>query len=151
MVVIAIIGILSSVVLASLNSARVKGAVASAKANMANTRAQAEIFYDANGNKYYNGSALTDVCSSTASVGTPAVRGIYDGVLAAARSNTATASVVFNAAGPATTAQGICNSAAGAWAAEVLLKDGNFYCVDANGSAKISTTTMLSPAGDTAC
>ncbi len=46
LVVIAIIGILSSVVLASLNSARAKGANAAIKANLANIRAQAELYYD---------------------------------------------------------------------------------------------------------
>jgi prepilin-type N-terminal cleavage/methylation domain-containing protein len=46
LVVIAIIGILSSIVLASLNSARGKGANAAVKSNLANVRAQAEIFYD---------------------------------------------------------------------------------------------------------
>ena len=51
LVVVAIIGILASVVLASLNSARSKGADAAVKADMANIRAQAEIFYDT-GNTY---------------------------------------------------------------------------------------------------
>lgn len=46
LVVVAIIGILASVVLASLNSARSKGADAAVKADMANIRAQAEIYYD---------------------------------------------------------------------------------------------------------
>lgn len=46
LVVIAIIGILASVVLASLNTARAKGADAAMKANINNARAQAEIFYD---------------------------------------------------------------------------------------------------------
>lgn len=46
LVVVAIIGILASVVLASLNSARAKGANAAVKANLANIRAQAEITYD---------------------------------------------------------------------------------------------------------
>jgi len=46
LVVIAIIGILSSVVLASLNTARSKGADAAIKSNLANSRAQAELFYD---------------------------------------------------------------------------------------------------------
>ncbi len=46
LVVIAIIGILSSVVLASLNTARTKAADAAIKANLNNTRAQAEIVYD---------------------------------------------------------------------------------------------------------
>ncbi len=58
LVVIAIIGILSSVVLASLNTARSKGADAAVKANLNNIRAQAEIYYDTNGN-------YTAVCSDT--------------------------------------------------------------------------------------
>jgi prepilin-type N-terminal cleavage/methylation domain-containing protein len=46
LVVVAIIGILASVVLASLNSARTKGEDAAIKANLSNIRAQAELFYD---------------------------------------------------------------------------------------------------------
>lgn len=49
LVVIAIIGILASVVLASLNSARDKGEDAAIKSNLNNIRAQAELFYDDNG------------------------------------------------------------------------------------------------------
>ena len=52
LVVIAIIGILSSVVLASLNSARNKGADAAVKSNLSNIRAQAELYYDSNSNRY---------------------------------------------------------------------------------------------------
>ena len=46
LVVIAIIGILASVVLASLNTARSKGNDAAVKANLANMRAEAAIYYD---------------------------------------------------------------------------------------------------------
>lgn len=49
LVVIAIIGILSSVVLASLNTARGKGENAAVQANLSNTRAQAELQYDTDG------------------------------------------------------------------------------------------------------
>lgn len=56
LVVVAIIGILASVVLASLNTARAKGADAAVKANLANMRAQAELFYD-------TGSTYTSVCA----------------------------------------------------------------------------------------
>ena len=49
LVVIAIIGILASVVLASLNSARDKGTDAARKSNLNNIRAQAEIVYDDDG------------------------------------------------------------------------------------------------------
>lgn len=59
LVVIAIIGILASVVLASLNTARDKGRDAAIKSNLNNTRAQAEIVYDNS-----NGSYAT-VCDDT--------------------------------------------------------------------------------------
>lgn len=49
LVVIAIIGILASVVLASLNSARDKGTDAANKSNLNNIRAQAELVYDDDG------------------------------------------------------------------------------------------------------
>ena len=52
LVVIAIIGILASVVLASLNTARAKGADAAIKANINNARAQAELHYDNNSGSY---------------------------------------------------------------------------------------------------
>ena len=50
LVVVAIIGILASVVLASLNSARSKGNVAAVKANLFNMISQAELSYDTPGN-----------------------------------------------------------------------------------------------------
>ena len=50
LVVVAIIGILASVVLASLNTARTKGKDASAKASMAAMKAEAELNVDAAGN-----------------------------------------------------------------------------------------------------
>lgn len=49
LVVIAIIGILASVVLASLNSARDKGEDAAVKSNLNNVRAQAALYYDDEG------------------------------------------------------------------------------------------------------
>jgi len=52
LVVIAIIGILSAVVLASLNTARNKGADAAIKSNIDNARAAAELYYDNNSNSY---------------------------------------------------------------------------------------------------
>lgn len=57
LVVIAIIGILASVVLASLNSARSKGEDAAIKSNLNNIRAQAELVYD-NANGSYDAVCL---------------------------------------------------------------------------------------------
>lgn len=50
LVVIAIIGVLASVVLASLNSARNKGQIAAIKSNLKNIIPQAELAYDTPGN-----------------------------------------------------------------------------------------------------
>lgn len=60
LVVIAIIGILSAVVLASLNTARSKGADAAIKSNIDNARAQAELYYDSHSNSYGGACAATD-------------------------------------------------------------------------------------------
>lgn len=134
LVVIAIIGILSSVVLASLNTARGKGADAAAKSNLNNIRAQAEIFYDTNGNTY------TGVCAS--GTGT-----IYAGVNAAA----ATEGYTWNGTNAINYA---CNTNGTAWAAWVKLAKGpnptQLYCVDSTGTSKIQTTDP-SAATLTAC
>ncbi len=145
LVVIAIIGILSSVVLASLNTARNKGADAAVKSNLAGARAQAELFYDANSNKYDNGSAATDVCNTSASVG--GVKGIYAAVSAAATAAGATVGTDVDAGSGAAG----CNSSATAWAAQAPLKTGGYYCVDSTGTTAASTTDMISSASDTAC
>lgn len=52
LVVIAIIGILASVVLASLNNARSKGADAAIKSTINNLRAEAELHYDNSASSY---------------------------------------------------------------------------------------------------
>lgn len=52
LVVIAIIGILSAVVLASLNTARTKGNDASVKANLETVRTDSSVYFDANSNRY---------------------------------------------------------------------------------------------------
>lgn len=57
LVVVAIIGILASLVIASVNQARTRGVDAAIKGTMSSLRAQAEIFYDDNGN-------YTGVCQS---------------------------------------------------------------------------------------
>ncbi len=148
LVVIAIIGILSSVVLASLNTARGKGADAAIKSNLANARAQAELFYDTNTNSYDQGTAAQDVCNVLGSVA--GVKGIYSSVLAAAGGTGLTAVNTTDAtAGTLTTAT--CHSSATAWAAEAPLKAtaSSMYCVDSTGVAKVTTAPL--GGGDVSC
>lgn len=115
LVVIAIIGILSAVVLASLNTARNRGADAAVKSNLANARAEAELFYDGNSGSY------AGVCSSTTT------GAIGDNVAAA------------GAAGGGTP---VCNDGASAWAASAALKTGGHWCVDSTGASKAATSTL---------
>ncbi len=122
LVVIAIIGILSSVVLASLNTARNRGADAAVKSNLANARAEAELYYDTQASPTYVG-----VCATTGS------NTIGDNIAAAGI-----------AGGGATD----CNDAAGAWAASSVLKTSGFWCVDSTGASKTATANLTT---QTAC
>ena len=133
LVVIAIIGILASVVLASLNSARAKGSDAAVKANLANLRAQAEIVYDTN-------SCYGTSCSATV----PAV--IAPGACSAANAvaNSIFADTKFYAGVTAARTSGggfdACSApvGGGAWATATQLKSSNTtaWCVDSAGTSK---------------
>ncbi len=109
LVVIAIIGILASVVLASLNSARDKGADAAIKSNLNNSRAQAELFYD-NNTRSYDG-----VCD--ASDGVDSMKDAADDSSGAV----------------------VCNDSATAWAmsAQLMSDTATYYCVDSTGAARV--------------
>ncbi len=111
LVVIAIIGILSSVVLASLNTARSKGSDAAIKANLANARAQAELFYDDQSPNSY-----TNVCTDA------------DGILASVEATEEISDSVVCAD----------NGGDGWTLTAELATAGTYYCVDSTGSA--STT-----------
>lgn len=141
LVVIAIIGILSAVVLASLNTARSKGSDAAIKSDLNSSRTQAELFFDVNGNSYAN------ICTNT-TVST--VKSIYTNV-AAAGSEGGVASVSRNAAGGAGIAA--CNDSGSAWAAQVPLRavSGSFYCVDSTGYATTTSSNKLANGTDYLC
>ena len=115
LVVIAIIGILAAVVLASLNDARDSGADASAKTSMNNIRNQAEIYYNTNGYSY--GSATGGVCDDTE------------------------LGELMTAAGAQTQTTADCLNAPTAYAAEIELRSGDFFCVDSTGFAGVQSST----------
>ena len=108
LVVIAIIGILASVVLASLNTARAKGADAATKSALGNSRAQAELYYDSQTPNTY-----ASVCASTQFT---ALRG-----------------GITNSSGAAP----VCNDVATGWAMQGALKAtaGTYWCVDNTGTS----------------
>lgn len=139
LVVIAIIGILASVVLASLNSARNKGADAAIKAGLSNARAQAELFYD--GTLTYD-----NVC-------TTGTNNIGSMILASAQRLSSTNTVgadsqafAYNVGGG--TGSAVCHDSATGWAAMISLKNpataSSGWCVDSTGAAKEATALAAS-------
>jgi prepilin-type N-terminal cleavage/methylation domain-containing protein len=119
LVVIAIIGILASVVLASLNSARDKGTNAAIKANISGVKAQAALYYDNASGVYEVDNTTDSVCVNT-TASDP--QGVADTIVAT----------------EALTPVGIagCNDDPTSWAvASQLVGDdiGNYYCTDSTG------------------
>ena len=143
LVVIAIIGILSAVVLASLNTARNKGADAAIKSNLDNSRAQSELFFDANGNNYVG---TADICAAGATAA--GVKGVDIFLLGAQQTAGAGATInrTYTTTGAANTITCHATGSTG-WAIEAPLKNqvGYFYCVDSKGTA--TTTNGFSLAG----
>lgn len=139
LVVIAIIGILASVVLASLNSARSKGADAAIKANLANARAQAELFYDA-------GTTYDAVCTAGTNNISAMVLGAAQKLSSSATVGDDTTAFAYSAAGAAGSA--VCHDDATGWAAIVSLKSpttaSSGYCVDSTGASKEATALAAS-------
>ncbi|MFZ2831564.1 MAG: type II secretion system protein [Minisyncoccia bacterium] len=132
LVVIAIIGILASVVLASLNSARSKGADAAIKSGLANARAQAELYYDGNLNSY-NG-----VCASGAT------NGILTMVQGAATASGITAAVTNATTTAQTSTTAACHDNATNWVATVPLKTvpASSWCVDSSGKSASTSSNL---------
>jgi prepilin-type N-terminal cleavage/methylation domain-containing protein len=128
LVVVAIIGILASVVLASLNTARSKGANAAVKANLANTRAQAELVYDGTTPNSYD-----TVCNATQDAN------ITKAVAAAHAASGASGAVVNTFATAQVITTSNCHATSSAWAISVPLKAAEgtnlYWCVDSLGTS----------------
>jgi prepilin-type N-terminal cleavage/methylation domain-containing protein len=123
LVVIAIIGILASVVLASLNTARGKASNAAVKAGLSQARTQAEVWRDDNGGSY------TGLCAGIANIITNVDSNSY----------------------AATTASCQVTSPTGAnYALSARLKvlDGTYtyWCVDSTGVSKGTNAGASTPA-----
>jgi len=138
LVVVAIIGILASVVLASLNSARSKGADAAVKANMASIRAQAELYYDTNSKYNVDG---TTALSTVGAAG--AVCGVTTGMYGDANITAALAQI---AAQMSSTSTMKCTTSADGqkWGLSITLLKGaaTTWCVDNSGWSKAGLATL---------
>lgn len=127
LVVIAIIGILSAIVLASLNTARDKGSDAAVQADITGIRTQAEIYRN-NNNSYGTEGAGCYVAESVVTEETVAKQ------IAAADAANGTAGTVS------------CNVAAGgaayAVSAELVSAPGTYFCIDNTGTATTTATEL---------
>ncbi|HAE36631.1 MAG: PHA accumulation regulator DNA-binding-like protein [Candidatus Nomurabacteria bacterium GW2011_GWF2_35_66] len=144
LVVIAIIGILASVVLASLSSARDKGKDAAVKSQLAAMKAQAELYYS-------TAESYSGICAAT-----QATNGFGDttgpGLLKAASDSSGisnTISVTLATAGLYN--QTLCHDSADAWAVEAPLSTSvsgtpKMYCSDSTGVSKEKSAVLAASA-----
>ncbi len=120
LVVIAIIGILASVVLASLNQARQKGADAKTQGQLAQARAAAEIYYSTT-NSY---GIATDDCT--------------DEIFADSLSGMLALATAANY--PPTSQELACSSSPTAWAMSNVLSTSDYWCADSTGASRKTAT-----------
>ncbi|MCR4276308.1 MAG: type II secretion system protein [Candidatus Parcubacteria bacterium] len=136
LVVIAIIGILSAVVLASLNTARSKGSDAAVMADVGGIRTQAGIYSSTSGN-YGNAAgttAVTDCVTADTLFTDPTVVNQIAGIRKA--NNNGDVSCNVGAKG-----------ATYAVSAALTANPGEFYCVDSTGVATTTATDTISTTG----
>ena len=129
LVVITIIGILSSVVLASLTSARSKGSDAAIINELANMRAQAELYYSSN-----NTYGTSDNSCAGALFGASSTGSLWALITDVDSKNGSTGTVTCDASGTA-------------WAVSAsLVSSGQSWCVDSSGRS--ASTTVDTAASD---
>ncbi|MCX6752225.1 MAG: type II secretion system protein [Candidatus Nomurabacteria bacterium] len=143
LVVVAIIGILASVVLASLNTARSKGSDAAIKANLANMRAQAAMYYDTNST--YGTSVTCTVTAANPNVLTGCTGLFADTTMQSALKQAA------NTSGQTVTAT--TDTTGGLFGVEAVLKSSSTtaFCVDSAGKTSTPTITSNTAVAVTAC
>ena len=126
LVVIAIIGILSAVVLASLNTARSKGNDAAVQSDLSTIQTQAEIAYSNLANSY--GTTVTSTaCSALTTAGTLFSDVTIQNALKGAKNAIGTESA--------------CNVTPTTYVIQAPLTSG-FWCIDSTGAAKKVTTAL---------
>lgn len=125
LVVIAIIGILSAVVLASLNTARSKGSDAAIQSDLTGIRTQAAIYFTDHNNYGSNDSSSTGCADATTVFADPTITKQMDGAVKANGGNVLSCNVA-------------AKGAAYAVSSPLVANPGTFFCVDSTG---VSTTT----------
>jgi len=141
MVVIAIIGVLTSIIISSLNSSRLKANDTKVKAQLAKVRSHAALYADGNNNNYTASVMATPLLPCTGVMFTDSPSGMND--------YTGTAS-----AWPAGTLLS-CQATAGAYAVSANLQQtglpaaSDTWCVDSVGNSKAIALQLIS--GDVSC
>ena len=130
LVVIAIIGILASIVLASLSTARAKGTVSSVKEQLNSVKNAAEIFYLANNSYGTAGTAGVGVNCAGANIGS---------LFADTASNMASIIRGMQNVTGMTAAKMDCGSSPTAYSVSAQLPDNSYWCVDSNGTSRGTT------------
>ncbi len=140
LVVIAIIGILSAVVLASLNTARSKGADASIKSNLKTIQTQAELYHDTAGNKYHTTFSASAGC-------TTASPGLFADTTVRNAMNSAISATGGTALSGTASTDAFCaigqNGASYTFIVKLKSTPTQYFCVDSYGNAVATTSTAL--------
>lgn len=142
LVVIAIIAILSSVVLASLNSSRVKASDQKVKSQMANFRVAAQNYFDTYGD--YGPAILGAIESAGTSVGLSCADGIFghSSMLEVLKASNYPSYVSIGHSGN----KGWCSSTGSGYAISLPLKATNTYwCIDSKGRSELLSGTRHDP------
>ena len=131
LVVIAIIGILSAVVLASLNTARMKGSDAAIQSDLSTIRSQAELYRDSQTNLAYGTNGVLE-SSCTASDNMFTDTNIRSAALTSAGIDNGNVT---------------CNVAAGGGAyavfAQLVTDTTKYWCIDSASVGRVETATAI--------
>lgn len=128
LVVIAIIGILASVVLASLNTARQRGNEAKVAAQVSNARAAAEVYYSSQSPNAYGPTTAVTACNA----------GMF------ADTTSGMANLVASANYPTGVTITCGSTANGAGYALGVAYNSKFWCVDSASGVPINGVTLAS-------
>ncbi len=137
LVVIAIIGVLSAVVLASLNSARSKGNDAGVKANLATVSTQAALYLSDNNNTY--GTVSNGVCPTVAGTGNVFTNTTIVSAISAALTDAGGSSTATCYAAPTGYAVAVSRPA------DVATTTSTYWCVDNTGERCGVNTAIIGP------
>ena len=145
LMVIAIIGILASVVLASMNTSRQRASDGKTKAQLSSIRSAAELYRDGVGN--YGISVLGTEAAVAPNFGNGCSSGMFTDILL--DPYMATVAYPYLQAGNLKCTTNGAN--ASDYVVTARLLTGGYWCVDDNGNSRVTTTGAVQANGATVC